>query len=396
MKPRQAEVNIGLLGHVDHGKTSITKAISGKWTDTHSEELKRGISIRLGYADADITYCPKCSYYSNSKTCPKCGGPTEFKRKISLLDAPGHETLMTTVISASKIMDGVLLLIAANESCPQPQTAEHLMILEILGIKNIVIVQTKVDLVSKEQVLKHREQIKEFIKGTVAEGSPIIPVVANHGININYVLEAIEQRIPTPKRDLKSPAIMYISRSFDINKPGTKVPDMRGGVVGGSIVRGKIKKGDKLVISPGIDSPKGPKQIEVTVESLRCEEGEIKEAKPGGLIGISVGLDPSITKGDVLSGSVIGDKKAVPPVLTSFDFEYKKINRDLQIGRIKENEPLVLSINTATTIGFVQKAKNDKISVRLKKPVCAAKDTTIAVSRRVGQRWRLTGWGRIL
>ncbi len=148
-KSKQAQVNIGLVGHVDHGKTTITYALTGKWTDTHSEELKRGITIKLGYADAEIRQCKDCKRYTTQETCPYCGGETEFKRKIAIVDAPGHETLVTVMLSGAALMDGAILVIAANEPVPQPQTYEHLMALNILGIKNIIIVQNKIDLVSK-------------------------------------------------------------------------------------------------------------------------------------------------------------------------------------------------------------------------------------------------------
>ena len=178
----QPVVNVGLVGHVDHGKTTMLERISGKWTDTHSEEVKRGITIKLGYADVVFYNCSEHGF-TREKKCDKC----EKQRTVSFVDAPGHETLMATMLSGSAIMDGALLLVAANEECPQPQTKEHLMALEIVGIKNIVILQNKVDAVTKEEALKNHENIKNFVKGTVAENAPIIPVSAKHNININIL-----------------------------------------------------------------------------------------------------------------------------------------------------------------------------------------------------------------
>ena len=150
--PEQPEVNIGLIGHVDHGKTTLAKLLTGEVTDRHSEEVKRGISIRLGYADAGFYKCPNKRGAAAYGVSPKCAddGEAKFLRAVSFVDSPGHETLMATMLSGAAIMDGALLLIAANESVPQPQTKEHLMALTIVGVEKIIVVQNKIDLVSAE------------------------------------------------------------------------------------------------------------------------------------------------------------------------------------------------------------------------------------------------------
>ncbi|MBW2994808.1 translation initiation factor IF-2 subunit gamma, partial [Candidatus Woesearchaeota archaeon] len=181
---KQPEINIGLIGHVDHGKTTLTEALSGKWTDTHSEELKRGITIRLGYADAAFYKCDKCKKFCTSDKCSYCKGKAKLARIVSFVDAPGHETLMATMLSGAAIMDGALLLIAANEKCPQPQKKEHLVALGIAGIKNVVVIQNKIDLVSQEQAIENYKQIENFLKHTDYKKAPIIPISALHRANI--------------------------------------------------------------------------------------------------------------------------------------------------------------------------------------------------------------------
>src|SRR5207247_2647017 len=122
--PGQPEVNIGVVGHVDHGKSTLTERLTGERTDRHSEEIKRGISIRLGYADMAIYKCPKDSEpaaYQNTEICKTHNVKGELQRIVSFVDSPGHETLMATMLSGAAIMDGALLVIAANEECPQPQ-----------------------------------------------------------------------------------------------------------------------------------------------------------------------------------------------------------------------------------------------------------------------------------
>ncbi|HDM23299.1 MAG TPA: translation initiation factor IF-2 subunit gamma, partial [Methanomicrobia archaeon] len=284
MEPKQAEINIGMIGHVDHGKTTLTKALSGIWTDTHSEELRRGITIRLGYADAVFRKCPECNEYTVEKKCPKCGAETEVLRKVSFVDAPGHETLMATMLTGASLVDGAVLVIAANEHCPQPQTKEHLMGLDIIGVKNIVIAQNKIELVSKERVIENYKEIKEFIKGTVAENAPIIPISAQHSININALIEAIEKNIPTPKRDENVDPLMFVARSFDVNRPGIPPEKLVGGVIGGSLKQGVMRMGDEIEIRPGRMKKEQNKivyrDLRSEIVSLNTLGVELEEARP--------------------------------------------------------------------------------------------------------------------
>ena len=395
----QAELNIGLLGHVDHGKTSVTKMLTGTWTDIHSMEVKRGITIKLGYAEMVPRLCEKCNFYTNSKQCPKCGGESKELRKISFVDAPGHETLMATVISASSILDGALLIIAANEECPQPQTKEHKMVLEILGIKNLVIVQNKIDLVSKEKAKEHYKKIKEFLKGSIYENAPIVPISANYNANLDVLLEAIEKNLPTPKRDETKDPLFFIARSFDVNKPGTSIEKLVGAVVGGSVVSGELKVGDEIGIAPGIMrvNKDVPEMIKSKIVAMFAGSEKLSTAKPGGLVAIQTTLDPALAKADGLIGNVIGKAGNLPPLHSSFKIEYSLLNRvDYENHSIKEGEVIVVSVGTSTSIGLAQKVKKNKLEITLKRPVCAPIGSKIAISRKVNQRWRLAGAGKIL
>lgn len=402
----QSVVNIGIVGHVDHGKTTLVKALSGVWTDRHSEEIKRGISIRLGYADIVLRKCPGCpepDCYTTKEICEKCGAKTEVLRPISFVDSPGHETLMATMLSGAALMDGALLVIAANEQCPQPQTKEHLMALNILGIKNIIIIQNKIDIVPKEKVLENYNQIKNFVKGTVAEDAPIIPVSAQQNANIDLVIEAIEKHIPTPKHDLKKPPLMFAARSFDINRPGTTPDKLIGGAIGGSLNRGVFRIGDEIEMRPGRKVEAGGTvkwvPIKTVITTIHAGNEEVEEAAPGGLIGVGTKLDPSLTKSDALVGQVVGIPGSLPPTLDGFVMETKLlprvvgINDESAVEPIRSSEPLMLNIGTATTIGVVTSARAVDAEVKLKRPVCADKGAHIAISRRVGARWRLIGSG---
>ena len=406
--PKPPEVNIGMIGHVDHGKTTLTQRLTGKWTDEHSEELKRGISIRLGYADAAFYKCPTCSdpaCYSTQKTCPTCKGKTELLRVVSFVDAPGHETLMATMLSGAAIMDGAILVIAANEVCPQPQTREHLMALEIIGAKRIIIVQNKIDLVSEEDAITNYDQIKKFIKGTCAENAPIIPVSAHHDINIDVLIKTMEDYIPTPKRDTEKPPLMYVARSFDVNKPGTKLSELKGGVVGGSLLQGTLKKGEKIEIAPGrkreVEGRQVLEPIFTTAHSLITGGTITNTALPGGLVAIGTELDPTMVKSDSLAGKIVGRPGELPPVLESFDLSMCLLKRavgtvdEKNVDPLKTNEPLMLTVGTATTVGIISELRPDWIRVKLKLPVCADQGQRIAVSRRIEGKWHLIGYGEI-
>ncbi|MBI5046541.1 translation initiation factor IF-2 subunit gamma [Candidatus Micrarchaeota archaeon] len=394
----QAEMNIGMLGHVDHGKTTLTKALTGKWTDTHSEEIKRGISIRLGYADAYIYHCTKCDLYlSVADKCQKCGSKPKLVRKISIVDAPGHETLMTTVIAATSILDGVLFLIAANEPCPQPQTVEHLLVLNATGIKNIIVVQTKIDLVTKEKAIENYNQIKQLLKGSAAENAPIVPISANYNSNISTLLKKINE-IKTPEHDQNAQLRMYISRSFDVNRPGTEINELNGGVLGGSVVQGIVKVGDEVEIKPGVVRKEGGKPVPLVckVNSLMEENEKLESANPGGLVAIGTTLDPSLTKSDALVGAVVGRKGEVPDPVDVIKVKYNMLKRaDMENMPMRENEPVVVNVHTSTSVGVITQLAKGIATIKLKKGTVVYKNMHIALSRKMGQRWKLSAWGTV-
>jgi translation initiation factor 2 subunit 3 len=397
----QPEVNIGLVGHVDHGKTTLVQALSGEWTDQHSEEMKRGISIRLGYADTTFRRCPgdPPDCYTVEETCPD-GTESEEVRKISFVDAPGHETLMATMLSGASLMDGAVLVISADEPCPQPQTEEHLMALDIIGVENVVVAQNKVDLVSRDRAKESYDEIVDFVEGTVAEDAPVVPLSAQQEVNVDRLIEAVEKEIPTPERDPDADARMHVARSFDVNRPGTPIDSIKGGVLGGSLARGVLNVGDEVEVLPGSEVDEEYEPIETTVRSIMAGDEQVEEATPGGLLGVGTGLDPSLTKGDALAGQVAGKPGTLPPVHDEFTVGVDLLERVVggdgdEVEDISTGEPLMLSVGTATTVGSVTSAREGECEVRLKRPVCAEEGSKMAINRRVGSRWRLIGVGTV-
>ena len=397
-------VNIGTAGHVDHGKTTLIQALTGVWTSVHSQELKRGITIRVGYSDAAFYKCKSCEPplgYSTTPKCPNCGKESELSRVVSFVDSPGHESLMANMLSGAALMDGAMLVVAANEKVPKPQTKEHLLALQTLGIKQIILVQNKVDLVSYKEALDNYNDITKFVKGTKIAKSPIIPISAQSKLNIDALIGAIEENIETPTRDESKEAVMHVLRSFDVNKPGTKIKEIKGGVIGGSLAHGIFKVGDEIEIRPGIinEKKKNYEPICTEIVSLGTGAGRVEMAKPGGLIAIGTKLDPSLTRSDSLIGSVIGKPGTLPENLLTAKIEVSLFDSavgdsdETKVLPIQVGESLRLNIGTAPVLSRVEKIKSNIIETQFKRPVCIFEKSNVAISRRIADRWRLIGAG---
>jgi len=391
------ELNVGVVGHIDHGKTTLLSKLTGKFTDTHSEELKRGITIKLGYADTTI-FKEGNNFNKQGK-----GKPVRY---ISFIDAPGHEMLMATMLSGAAIIDAAILVIAANEGI-KPQTREHFMALQAKKIKNIIIVQNKIDLVNKEQALKNYREIKEFVKGTLAEDSKVIPVSAQQEINIDKILEEL-CNLKIPKKQTDTPPIFLVARSFDINKPGTFIKNLKGGVLGGILKKGKLTIGNEIEIKPGINIKKGNQQIykTLTTKILSLYKGNqsVKETLPGASISIETNLDPSLTKTDSLTGCLISTKGSLPEINNNIKIKYKLFDEVIgalehqKIEPLKTKEMLMLSVNTTITVGTIEKINEEKkeIELDLKIPIVPLLGDNLGIARNIKGHWRLIGWGEIV
>jgi len=430
-------INVGIFGHIDHGKTTLLEKLSGKWADTHSEELKRGITIKLGYADA-VIYSDDGEYNILRKG--------KEVRHVSFIDAPGHEMLMATMLSGAALIDVGILVIAANEGI-KPQTREHLMALKAKGIKELIVVQNKIDLVSSKEALENYKKIKDFL-GKEYSGVEIIPVSAQQGINVDEVLRAIAN-VKVGARDLDSVPVFVVARSFDINRPGLTPKDLKGAVLGGTLKRGKLKIGDEIEIKPGrkIKDEIGVKfaPIKTFVKSLFVGSEKVKELTPGGSAGIETSLDMALGARDSLSGNLASVVGGLPSASSTVKLNYELFPEvfgaggHLRVDEIKKGETLMLSVNTSVIGGAVNKIDgnggrkevNEKkggkiinskrapediksfggkkennidgtknrernggeIEVGLKVPAIIFSEDNVGIARNVNGHWRLIGYG---
>lgn len=421
---RQATMNAGTIGHVAHGKSTVVKGLSGIHTIRFKQEKERNITIKLGYANAKIykndredMERPNCYTSFGSATpdvvpCPE-GGNWRLVRHVSFVDCPGHDILMATMLNGAAVMDAALLLIAGNEACPQPQTSEHLAAVEIMRLKHIIILQNKVELIKEQQAQAQYEEIKKFVAGTAADSSPIIPMSAVLKYNLDVVCEYLCTQVPIPPRDFRSNPLMIIIRSFDVNKPGEEVQNLKGGVAGGSILKGVLKVGDEIEIRPGIVSKDAAgavmcKPIRSRIISLAAEHNSLQYAVPGGLIGVGTKIDPTLTRGDRLVGHVLGHPNKLPDIYIEIEVKFYLLRRLLgvktegdskagKVSRLKKGEILMVNIGSTAAGGRVLGIKdNDTAKVTLTNPVCTQVDDKVALSRRIEKHWRLIGWGSII
>jgi len=406
--PKQPEANIGTLGHVDNGKSTIVQAITGIWPSRHSEELRRGITIRIGYADAAIYRCPSCEEpfnYTTQDKCPICRSETVFERAISFIDCPGHHSLMVTMLSGAALFDGAVFVVDARHTFPQPQDSEHLQAVSIMDISRVIVAQNKIDVVSRERALQNYDEIRQYLKMSRLQDYPIIPISAQHKVGIDLLLWAIQKFINTPFRDLSKPFRMPILRSFDVNPPGTPGNIIRGGVIGGSIIQGKIRIGEEIEIAPGtpVEDKPAAKYESIYTEVVNIKAGgrDVEEAMSGGLTGIETKLDPALTKADGMTGNMTGKPGTLPPTLYDLSLEYTLfkyvvgVKDKMEVTPIADKEPLVLNVYSAVTTGVVTHRTKDRIEINLMRPIVAQHGDKVSISRKIGAGWRLIGYGKI-
>ena len=386
-------ITIDIVGNFADGKTTLVKSLTSESTLRHSEEKKRGITIRLGYAHFLIYKCGSCGSFSRYEKCEVCGSKSDLYYRVSIIDSPGHKTLMTIMLSGATLVDGAVLVIAANQKCPQPQTHEHIEALRIIGVTDIVVAQTKIDVVGKERAKESYNEIKDFLSKNGYDNAKIIPVFAAHNINVTSLIQEIGNF--DVKRDESGKTEMVAVRSFDINKPGTDIKDLKGGVIGGGLNSGKISVGDNIMIYPGMFVKNNWKPLKSKVMSIQSEFGSEKSVSRGLMIGLETDLDPSIARRDSLSGSLIVTGDNVPVFKSRLSVDYIPIAGKFD-KPIQKGETVLLNVLASKVLGTVVSNLQNKVILNLGNSYLPyfLSDKAI-ISRKINNVWTLAGSGKI-
>ena len=399
---RQAILNLGTLGNVSEGKSTFVRALSGVATQKFKKEKQTNITIHLGYAGFKIW---RHDTTGDLKTTPPSTTAVEDSTLIahySFVDCPGHEAYLATMLSGAAIMDAAALMVAANSpGIPQIQTQEHLMAAELMRLGHVFTVQNKLDVVADPA--ESLEKIRAFTKGTIAAAGPIIPMSAQLGWGLENAVHHLAYNMPQPTREFNGPLRMMIVRSFDINKPQQWVAgesEIRGGVIGGTILRGVLRPDDVVEIRPGIWTGEQAVPLLVRAKTLFCETTELPYAIAGGLIGVGTTLDPRFTGGNTLIGQTVGTPGTLPEITNRIKGKFKPFKRgekacpeavEASKAPFKEGEQIACTVGICTVRGKIKSIDGEKLEIILDRPVCAEKGQICGVLRQSGKRDLLAG-----
>ncbi len=432
---KQSTVNIGTIGYASHGKSTTVAQLTGTRTQRHSDEIEENRTIHLGYADFKIFQCPDTGDIVwtpaevTHKISVKTGKPMTLIKHVSFVDCPGQAEFMCTMVSGTSAMDAALLLIGVNDPIfPQVQMIEHLAAIATTKIDNILILQNKLDLVTKEVCLQNKEDVKTYLAGSPAGNSLILPISAQLGQNMEAVASYIAYNIPNKPHDTNKPFKMYIIRSYDNNKPHVPYKKLIGGSIGGTISEGNIMIGDYIEIRPGFiykqDNVYVCQPIISKVTSLYCGKEKLEIAFPGGLISVGTEFDPSLSKLNGLVGQIAGRPGTLPKIYQKITFRYhsiykdsskicknnqnetsinpndfninskknkrahehkareEQVHNDKKLPKIRPGEEIIICVNAKTVTGIVTNVDPGKIvTVELSYPVCIDPEVNIAVVR---------------
>ncbi len=348
---------LGTAGHIDHGKTTLVKALTGTDTDRLKEEKERGITIELGFAHLNLP----------------------SGRRLGVVDVPGHERFVKNMVAGAMGMDLVILVVAADEGV-MPQTREHLEICQLLGVKKGVVVLTKKDMVDEEWLELVTDDVKTFVKGTFLEDAPVVAVSSTTGEGLDGLLKVLDRCASqvVPRRPV-GPYRLPVDRVFVMKGFGT--------VVTGTSISGKIGGGDEVTIYPlGIDA---------RVRGIQVHGRESQDARPGMRTALNL---QGVSKDDVSRGDVIASPGSLRP---SYLLDLELIYLQSAERPLKHRSPVRFYTGTVEVIGRIL-LKGDEllpgsssyVQIKLEEPVAVLPGDRYVL--RSYSPIRTIGGGRIL
>jgi len=352
------QIILGTAGHIDHGKTSLIKAVTGVNTDRLKEEQARGITIELGFASMDLP-----------------GG-----RHLGIVDVPGHEKFVKNMVAGATGIDMVAMVIAADEGV-MPQTREHMEICALLGIQHGLIALTKTDLVDEEWMELVIEDIRDFSRGTFLEECAIVPVSSATGDGIQAFVDALDElSAAVPERSVTNLFRLPVDRVFTMKGFGT--------VITGSLVSGRIKLGDTITIYPSMITSK--------VRGIQVHNESVEEAGPGMRTAINF---QGLEKASVNRGEVISTPQSLKPsYMVDVSLHFLKSNKKPAKNRTKVR----FHTGTSEVFGYLVLLDREELKpgedivaqLRLDTPVSLVRDDRFVI--RSYSPVRTIGGGKVL
>lgn len=401
----QPIINLGTLGSVSDGKSTLIEKLTSIKTQRHSSEKKRNITIKSGYANLKIWECIDCNNLvpsasnMNELVCKYCDNNCKLIHHLSFVDCPGHSELILTMMGSVSLMKGGIIVISAAEPLDKkPQLIQHLLAAKLANIKKIIICFNKLDLISKELAIQRKYDLDELLIKLDIKPYVIIPTAFNKNLGLNNILRAIINLFPINEiNNNNEESFFRITRSFDINKPGIIWSNISGGVLGGSLINGELNIGDVVEICPGIlskskDGKYNNQPIITKILSLESDNINIKNVKSGGLVAIGTDIDPYYCKNDMLSGNILGKVGTLPNVYHNLKVEYTVLDNFDGKWEPKNGDTIYLQIGNISCESRLLKFYNNIMNFQLIKPICIENNIKILVCKKIDNILNIVGY----
>ena len=396
-------INIGTLGSVSHGKSTLVSMLTGTKTQRHSTEQIRNITIKPGYANLKIWQDEDTLEFTttNSEIYEMEG--FKLVHHISFVDCPGHQELIQVMLGSVSLMKGAIVVVSAAEDIKTAkQLTQHLAAAKLANLENLILLFNKLDLVSKSKAMERKEDLDILLNRLGINPKITIPTALNKKIGLQNVIKALLKFFPPKLDENKDYPLFRILRSFDINKPGIPWNEVNGGVLGGSLLSGKLEVGDKIVIKPGIIQRKNDgtwimKPIETLIKSIKTEKENIINTHPGGLVGFGTDIDPFYCKDEKLEGQVLGLPNKLPPVYYEINMKITLTNDFDGEWLPKINDSIYLQIGNINTQAVLSNINQNIFTFKLTKPSCIMENDLILICIDTEMKlFRIVGYGNFI